>query len=526
MVDDDPRGPARSTGEGADAGAAPASAEPSAPAAASGPTDASAAPTASGGRRAAAAGGRIALGAVAVAAAVTTVAAVGLLAPPTLGAAPAGVVVTPAPGERSLVCPGGVLAAGGDADDLDAAPTPIGGAEVTATDASDLVPFGGGSGAPVELVAPGDAELAGAQAQEVAAESVAGLSATACLEPSGSAWLVGGAVTVGRATLVSVANPSDVDAEVTVRLWGESGEVSAPGMAGIVVPAGERRVLSLAGFAPGLASPVVEVTARGGRVVATLQHSIVRGLDPGGVETVAPAAAPATRLAIPGIRIVDSLGVTRTQGLAGWDDAATAIRLLAPGDVDGTATVSLVPESGDPAAAATFVLDLAAGVATDIPLTVGLDAESLAPPPDGRYSVVVDADVPVVAAVRASTAVDEGEPTGPRAAPPTDVAWFPAGAPLPDAVTVAVADAPSPLLSLANPGPSDRTVLVDDGATTTELVVPGGSSASLALDADAVVRLAGTTGLVAAVGFAAPGALASGAVPVPRPLAAPVVVHP
>ena len=67
------------------------------------------------------------------------------------------------------------------------------------------------------------------------AGGLAGLAATACAEPTSSTWLVGGAATVGRTTLLLIANPTAVAAEVSIRMWGESGAITAPGMAGIDV---------------------------------------------------------------------------------------------------------------------------------------------------------------------------------------------------------------------------------------------------------------------------------------------------
>ena len=57
--------------------------------------------------------------------------------------------------------------------------------------------------------------LAGATAQTSAAPGFSGLAASPCVEPSGSTWLVGGSLSLGRSTALVLSNPSDVDAEVT-----------------------------------------------------------------------------------------------------------------------------------------------------------------------------------------------------------------------------------------------------------------------------------------------------------------------
>ncbi|MFW8745689.1 DUF5719 family protein, partial [Mesorhizobium japonicum] len=157
----------------------------------------------------------------------------------------------------------------------------------------------------------GSGLLAGAQSQIAAADDESGLAAAACAEPSGSTWLVGGATTTGRTTLLTLANPTQVDATVTLAIFGEKGVVQAPGLSGIVVTAGAQRVIPLAGFAPDLASPAIHVTARGGRIVASLQQSTVRGLDAGGVDLVGATADPSTSLRIPGIRVLGAAAVAQ-----------------------------------------------------------------------------------------------------------------------------------------------------------------------------------------------------------------------
>ncbi|RII97134.1 hypothetical protein DZF97_17335, partial [Clavibacter nebraskensis] len=134
-------------------------------------------------------------------------------------------------------------------------------------------------------------DLAGAASEIVTEADLAGLAATSCSEATADAWLVGGATTTGRTTFVVLDNPSGVSSTVDLAITGEDGAVSAPGASGISVPAGGRRVLSLAGLAPDLSSPAVHVQSRGGQVVARLEQSTVRGLLAGGVDWIGPVAA-------------------------------------------------------------------------------------------------------------------------------------------------------------------------------------------------------------------------------------------
>ena len=82
---------------------------------------------------------------------------------------------------------------------------------------------------------------------------------------------------------------------------------------------------------PGCVSPVVHVEARGGQVTASLQQSIVRGLDAVGVDLVDAAPDPATDLTFPGVRIFDSVGTNRALSLDDWGDVAPIVRILNPG---------------------------------------------------------------------------------------------------------------------------------------------------------------------------------------------------
>ena len=125
-----------------------------------------------------------------------------------------------------------------------------------------------------------------------------------------SGWQAG-RPSVGRTSILTLSNPTAVTAQVSLQIFGEEGAVEAPGLLGIEVQPGAQRVLSLAGFAPGLVSPIVHVEARGGQVVAYLQQSIVRGLDASGVDLVDAAPDPATDLTFPGVRIFDAVGTSR-----------------------------------------------------------------------------------------------------------------------------------------------------------------------------------------------------------------------
>ena len=237
--------------------------------------------------------------------------------PPTRSPVPT-VTVTPVPSDQVRVCPGALLRLGDEIGPECRHPLvarhPVG-------DAPASAPSWRVSRSPSATPAPEAARARrtssriaacrrvrpwpGRSRRQVDAQDYTGFAAAACAEPSGSIWLVGGSTAVGRTTLLTLANPSPVDATVgSHHPESETARSSAPGMSGIEVQAGAQRVISLAGFAPDVASPVVHVDARGGQVVASLQQSIVRGLDAGGVDLVDAGADPATHLVIPGVRIL------------------------------------------------------------------------------------------------------------------------------------------------------------------------------------------------------------------------------
>lgn len=483
---------------------------------------------------------RIVRGLVGVAAAAATVAAVGLVPLPTLGIDPLGTRVEPEPADLQTVCPGALLRlgddTGGDAGSIFPVGTPgLTSAAAPGAEVDDALAGGdAATSAPPQqprlltLPVSDDAVLAAAQVQAPNGQGdLSGLAAAACVEPASSVWLVGGGTTVGRTSILHLVNPTAVAADVTIELWGESGQVRAPGMSGITVPAGGRLALPLAGFAPDLASPVVHVEARGGQVAAWLQASVVRVLDPGGVELVAAGADPARELVIPGVRIHAGTAVAGSLGLEGYDDLESIIRIGNPTDEPANVEVSVTPVTGG-ASPSTFEVSLAGGEVTDTHLEAAHDLgeEILA---DGSYLVSIRSDVPVVAAVRTSTITAPGQAAdGSLVAGQADLAWFAAAAELRGHAALAVADAPAPVLvAVAVDGQAHALVLEAlDGSGDLALEVPALGAVAVELPSGAVYRIRDAEGVAAAVSFAGDGRVASYPVVSPRAADAPLVVRP
>lgn len=469
----------------------------------------------------------IALGrAAAVLVAVATTAGLvvaAIVAPlPRVEADPPSTVVQPAESRQLRVCPGPLLALAEDAAEATTA-TSFGSAPIAiaAEPADALVeqapvdaPDNAGAasdGGPVAIAAePGAVDgglLAGAQSQEAGTTSVSGFAASACAEPASESWLVAGATDVGRSGLVLLANAGLVSSTVDVRVIGESGPVDAPSALGVIVPPGTQRVISLAGLAPNVRSTVVHVTSTGGPIAAALQHSVVLGLEPAGVELSTPASPPATSQAIPGFVVADRRGVAPQEDHAEGDDHP-AIRLLAT-ELDTTAAIEVRDEDG--ATVSRIDSELVAGRSIDVPIGV-VDP--------GAYTVLVTADAPVVAAARATVLGDGEDPIV------ADLSWTVASAPLLDGATVAVPPGPGPVLHLANPGDEPVVATVSIDGAERETTVPAGGAASVGLSPDARVVLTGVEGLHASVSFRGDAELSSMPVAPPGPLDAPVRVYP
>ncbi len=354
--------------------------------------------------RVAATSARLVAGAaIAAAAVVGTVAAIA--APwPQYRAEPVRVDATPEASDTLLACDGPLLALGRSADSANGL-TAAAAQQIVSGPADAAAVTSALTGATAD--ASGDAQalraaprdrtptpLAAAGSATVASADLIGFSASACRAPLAESWLVGGATTTGANDLVVLANPGDVPATVQLSVYGAQGVQTPPSGQNLVVAAGQRRVVPLAGLLLGEESPVVRVEASGAPVHASLQASLTRVLLPGGSDQVAPARQADTRLVMPGVQVV-----TSAEGQAG-----TVLRLLSPGS-DATATVTVIPMDATASAAPPTEVPLTAGLPTSLDLS-GLAA--------GAYTVEVSATAPIVGATWSTTGFGEG----------ADFAWY------------------------------------------------------------------------------------------------------
>jgi len=444
---------------------------------------------------------------------------------PSIGVDPQSIDVAPLPSEQQRVCPGPLMTLAEDSTQAQSASS-IGAAAVVygAVEADGVTPIrpdvteiGAVDDAnsrqppllltiPVQSGATVPPLVAGSQSQFAAGETIGGLAVAACTEAVSDSWIVGGSTDIGHSSLLLLGNPTPVLATVNVTVYGESGLIDAPGATGILVQPGEQRVVSLAGLAPNVKSPVLHVQSRGGQVAATLEQSSIRGIEPGGVEIIGTTATPDTQQIIAGLRapmVVTDETVTTGEG---FNADTPSVRVLVPGET--AATVQIGVTSANPTIA---------GISTQVKVEPGIVTEvPLSPLAIGSYSVRVRSDEPIIAAARTATDGAGGK----------DFGWFSASAPLEGDFSVAVAEGPSPTLHLVNGG-SDSAILTltPDSGTPVDVRVAAGASATVPLLGGARYVVSGGERIWALVDYFGDGALSSFALNPPGPLASSIRVY-
>ena len=299
-----------------------------------------------------------------------------------------------------------------------------------------------------------------------------GSAAAACQQPANDLWLVGANTALGRTAVLKISNASSSPATVSLELFGASGAIQAPGSRGLLVAPGTTRSVVLAGLAPGQEKLSVRVRSAGGPVAAHIQQSVLRGLTPGGVEFIAPAAAPALRQVVSGVEIQDPAGVADLAGKAGFADAAPALQLTVPGSTDAVIAVKVFGRDGQKALSGGGVVMAKAGSVTEVPL-LGV--------PAGSYTVAVSSDVSFTAAARVTR--------GLKSEDPSDFAWSAASARLGSQHVVPVPGSGDRYLMFGAPegrATISYTPITADGKIRAAAVVDiaGGTTASIRVPAD------------------------------------------
>jgi hypothetical protein len=464
-------------------------------------------------RRIAATSGRVVTGVIGIAVFVGAWAVVGQADLPVVAADAPRTTITPTASDQSRLCPGPLLLQGEDASAGSfarsavtlAASSPPEQTELLAPDDISAGEFGlptvvsasGGNGEESSL-------LGAAQSQSADRDDLTGFAATACGEVSADSWLVGGSTDVGRTSMLSLSNPNRADAILDLSFFGETGEIDAPGAKGIVVPGGENRLLSVASFAPGVRTPVIRVQSAGGQVFAALQHSVTRGVTPGGIELSAPTAPPSRNQVVPGVVITDSAPSPVGEI---YDDSIGALRLFVPGSEPAQVDITFVSERGT-TSPPPLNYTIQGGVVQEV---------NLNELPVGSYSVSISSDIPLVAAARTTAVVDDS----------SDFAWFGASAPLDDSIQLPVAPGDGARLHLFNPSATALDVVLTDRAgKETKVAVPAGAAAAPGVLGGMAYSMSGVGGAHAQLSFESEAGISSYAIQPANPLATPVIVYP
>lgn len=399
--------------------------------------------------------------------------------------------VRPVAGDTLLTCAGPFLALGRDAaqvGQLSVAGTPsvvsgaASGSALTQTQIA-LAAVSDATDAPMFTAPPNGsapAQVAAAQSVAVSADDLSGFAASACRPPSMDSWIVGGAATTGSNDILLIANPGAVIATVTLTEYGSQGGQAHTSE--VVVPAGTQTAVPLAAGSAGESSPVVEVTSSGAPVRAALQSSLIRGLDPVGIDVQDASASPQTSFSLLGVRAL----VPSTDD----DNATSAVRLLAPG-ADATVTLQVRSSATGSPVGAPKKVQLTAGQVGSV------DFSSLKP---GLYAIDVVSTTPVVAAAWQRTGLDRG----------SDFAWMTPAPDITGSTTVAVAQGPAPQLHVQNASKQATTVQLTPvgGGASQSIALPAGGAATVAVSPATVYTLSAPDAVRAAVAFFGEGQLA------------------
>lgn len=310
-----------------------------------------------------------------------------------VGQSPEAQSVTVQPKEPTLVCPGPVFVNGGKNGVTLGSFTQSGTATISGHDDSSTISATTLGEKLLTGHAAGSKGFNAIQGQFANGQQAFGLAAANCVPGSNQAWLVAGDNSIGREALLVLANATTVDATVSLQLYGTSGPIQGAGLSGISAPAGKVTVLPLSSFAPKVETFAVQVSSRGAELGIWLQQKTVRGLTPGGLDLVGVSAEPAKTVIVPGVFLRSSVALANLAAAnKDFADTKPILRVTAPGDQDANFTAQIQGADG-----ASFgnVLQgtVPAGSTRDFAL------EDLT---DGNYSVQVNSDQPVLAAVRYS----------------------------------------------------------------------------------------------------------------------------
>ncbi|PJJ43062.1 hypothetical protein ATK23_0233 [Glutamicibacter mysorens] len=218
---------------------------------------------------------------------------------------------------------------------------------------------------------------------------LAGLAAATCQAPASNWRFTGLQTSTGSTSVMHLANPTHTTAQVSLRLRGPDGLIDTSTLQNIVLAAGESRAIVLGGYAQDLNSISAEVTSLGGKITASVQQAALRGLTPSGVELVGANATASNSQVIPGVWIESKENVSKLSK----DDKSLVPQLHVSATGSSGAGFKVKVLGADGEVAASFDENLA----VDSDATKVVNLNQLA---GGYYTVVVESDAPVTAAVK------------------------------------------------------------------------------------------------------------------------------
>lgn len=297
------------------------------------------------------------------------------------------------PKQPTLVCSGPVFVNGGQNGVTLGSFTQSGIAAVIGKDGNKNIALNVTSDQVLSGQTTGTFDFNAVQAQFANGKQAFGLAASNCVAGSNEEWLIAGDNSIGREALLILANPTGVDATVSLQLYGTSGPIQGAGLSGISAPAGKVTVLPLSSFAPKAETFAVHVSSRGAELGMWLQQKTVRGLTPGGLDLVGVSAMPSKEVEIPGVFIRTSSALANLASEnKDFHDVKPILRVTAPGDKDAEFTAQVLGADGS-SFGTVIQGTVPAGSTRDFAL------EDVA---DGNYSVHIESDEPLLAACRFS----------------------------------------------------------------------------------------------------------------------------
>ncbi|MGO4255849.1 DUF5719 family protein [Marmoricola sp. RAF53] len=214
-----------------------------------------------------------------------------------------------------------------------------------------------------------------------------------CPEAHARWWFVGvGGAAVTHDTVLSISNPRDGAAVLDIDVYGPDGPVTAPGLKGVIVPAGGHQELDLAQAAPGVGELAVRVVAQRGLVaISAADRYSPRAVGKDVREWVPPQSLPATAVTLVGLPDKPS---------------GSTLVVVNPGQREAIAQVEVIGATGTFAPEKVPTLTIPPQSVTTLPLTSVFDGTAVA--------VRVSSEQRVTATVRSVQGGDIAYATGVR----------------------------------------------------------------------------------------------------------------